>query len=140
MSDKKVILLNIDLADSFEADQDFTECYLPEALIEEYVKAGGKLHKLKAFDKNKNLRFDNQLIELVEKYHDDIRRLEGTLDWHKRCIEYRPDKGNNYAFKRFRIGEVRTNERFAVIQPYDDAGSKEKIVYFTDFNWLTLPE
>lgn len=140
MSDKKVILLNIDLADD-DGTKDFVRhCYLPEALINEYVKAGGKMDDLKDFNKNKNLRFDSRLIELVEKYHDDIRKLEGTLDWHKRNIEFRPDKGNNYDFKRFRIGEVRTNEKFAIIQPYDDRGSVEKIVYLTEFDWISVPE
>lgn len=141
MSNKKVILLNIDLVDSgFSDNQDLTCCYLPEVLIEEYIKAGGKLQELKAFDKSKTLRVDGKLIELVEKYHDEIRELEGTLERHKKNIEFRPDKGNNYDFKRFRIGEVRTNEKFAITHPYDDAGSKEKIVYFKDFDWLCLLE
>ena len=138
---KKVILLNIDLAGSgIDNAQDFTCCYLPEELIKEFIEAGGKMYDLKNFGKNKSLRFNKKLIELVEKYHDDIRRFEGTLEWHKRNIEFRPGKGNNYNFKRFRIGTVKTNKWFAITQPYDDAGSKEQIVYFTDFNWLNLPE
>ena len=140
MSQRKVILLNIDLDNGIDDTQDFTCCYLPEALIEEYIKAGGKLYDLKNFGKNKSLRFDSKLIELVEKYHDDIRRLEGTLEWHKQNIEFRPDKGNNHNFRGFRIGTVKTKKRFAIVQPYDDAGSKEQIIYFTDFKWLNLPE
>ena len=52
------------------------------------------------------------------------------------------ERGNKakYDFRCFRISTVKTKERFAIEQPYDERGSKEQIVYFKDFKWFNLPE
>ncbi len=137
MSDKKVILLNHYLDDDCENVHDFTQC-LPERIIKEFIEAGGRLYDLKDFGKNKSLRFDCRLIDLVEKYHEDIRRHENNFDYYTECLKD-PRYKMRYEFILFRIGIVKTKERFAITQPYDDGGSKEVIVYFGDFNWLNLP-
>ena len=130
MKQRKLILLNCELQ-----EHDF--CHLlPQIVVEEFVKAGGKLYDLKNFYKNPHLRFDATLIGLIEKYHQEIK-----VEDMRGFVKYqRPEHKNAYDFRFFRLDTVEVGKRFTIEHPYYDHGSVEQVVYFNSIKWYSLSE